>query len=252
MNKKQRESRRTEKGHWLLPCSPTRAPRRDWSRRSTASMPSGKAASDTSIPSGTRAECLPPDRYDDGGFSGGTIERPALKRLLADIEAGKIDCVVVYKVDRLSRSLMDFARMMQVFESQVSFVSVTQQFNTPPQHGPADAEYPAVLRPVRAGDHLRADARQDRGSQEEGQVVRRQAAAWLRHPLQPGRIEAVVNEPEAEQVRAIYQFYMEHEALIPTLKEVNEGAAGSTNVGSRRRAWRRAAIVSTRRRFGSC
>src|SRR3954451_18026228 len=59
--------------------------------------------------------CLP-DRYDDGGFSGGNMDRPAMKRLLADIEAGKIDCVVVYKVDRLSRSLLDFARMMQTFE----------------------------------------------------------------------------------------------------------------------------------------
>lgn len=71
------------------------------------------------------------DRYDDGGFSGGTMERPALDRLLRDIEAGKIDCVVVYKVDRLSRSLMDFSRIMETFEKAgVSFVSVTQQFNT--------------------------------------------------------------------------------------------------------------------------
>jgi site-specific DNA recombinase len=59
------------------------------------------------------------------------MERPALSRLLADIEAGKIDCVVVYKVDRLSRSLLDFARIMEIFEQrQISFVSVTQQFNT--------------------------------------------------------------------------------------------------------------------------
>ena len=60
-------------------------------------------------------QCLPA-RYDDGGFTGGNMERPALKRLLADIEAGQIDCVVVYKVDRLSRSLLDFARMMEVFD----------------------------------------------------------------------------------------------------------------------------------------
>ena len=74
--------------------------------------------------------CLP-TRYDDGGFSGGSLDRPAVKRLLDDIEAGHVDCVVVYKVDRLSRSLMDFARMMQTFERRrVSFVSVTQQFNT--------------------------------------------------------------------------------------------------------------------------
>ena len=74
---------------------------------------------------------LVPDRYDDGGFSGGTLERPALKRLLADIEARCVDIVVVYKIDRLSRSLMDFARLVEVFDrNSVTFVSVTQSFNT--------------------------------------------------------------------------------------------------------------------------
>jgi hypothetical protein len=69
--------------------------------------------------------------YDDGGYSGGPMERPALKQLLADIDARKVDAVVVYKVDRLTRSLADFARIVQVFDSRnVSFVSVTQQFNT--------------------------------------------------------------------------------------------------------------------------
>ncbi|MBR0676258.1 recombinase family protein [Roseomonas alkaliterrae] len=71
------------------------------------------------------------DRYDDGGVSGGTLDRPALKRLLADIEAGLVDVVVVYKIDRLSRSLMDFARLVQTFDAHdVTFVSVTQSFNT--------------------------------------------------------------------------------------------------------------------------
>ena len=71
------------------------------------------------------------DHYDDGGFTGGNMERPALQRLLADIDDGKLDCVVVYKVDRLSRSILDFAKMMERFEQRdVSFVSVTQQFNT--------------------------------------------------------------------------------------------------------------------------
>jgi site-specific DNA recombinase len=74
--------------------------------------------------------CLP-EVYDDGGFSGGSMVRPALKRLMDDIAAGKIDCVVVYKVDRLSRSLLDFTRIMETFDKHgVSFVSVTQQFNT--------------------------------------------------------------------------------------------------------------------------
>ena len=71
------------------------------------------------------------DNYDDPAFSGGNMDRPALKRLLADIEAGRIDIVVVYKIDRLTRSLTDFSRMIDVFERHgVSFVSVTQQFNT--------------------------------------------------------------------------------------------------------------------------
>jgi site-specific DNA recombinase len=70
-------------------------------------------------------------RYDDGGFSGGNMERPAVQRLLADIRAGRIDIVVVYKVDRLTRSLADFARLVEIFDAEdVSFVSVTQQFNT--------------------------------------------------------------------------------------------------------------------------
>ena len=70
-------------------------------------------------------------RYDDGGFSGGNLERPALQRLLADVRAGRIEIVVVYKVDRLTRSLADFARLVEIFDVQsVSFVSVTQPFNT--------------------------------------------------------------------------------------------------------------------------
>ena len=74
---------------------------------------------------------LVPDRYDDGGISGATLERPALKRLLADIETNKVDVVVVYKIDRLSRALMDFAKLVEVFDrNEVTFVSVTQSFNT--------------------------------------------------------------------------------------------------------------------------
>jgi site-specific DNA recombinase len=71
------------------------------------------------------------ERYDDGGFTGGNMDRPALQRLMTDIAAGKIDVVVCYKVDRLSRSLLDFAKMMEVFDRHgVSFAAVTQQFNT--------------------------------------------------------------------------------------------------------------------------
>jgi site-specific DNA recombinase len=80
-----------------------------------------------------RAEGWSPvsDRYDDGGFSGGTLERPALKRLLADVKAGKIDVIVVYKIDRLSRSMLDFLNLVELFERHgATFVSVTQSFNT--------------------------------------------------------------------------------------------------------------------------
>ena len=74
---------------------------------------------------------LVPDHYDDGGISGATLERPALKRLLADIEAQRVDVVVVYKIDRLSRALMDFSKLVEVFDrNNVTFVSVTQSFNT--------------------------------------------------------------------------------------------------------------------------
>ena len=72
-----------------------------------------------------------PNRYDDGGYSGGTMERPALKRLLEDVEANKVNVIVVYKVDRLTRSLSDFAKIVEALDARgVSFVSVTQQFNT--------------------------------------------------------------------------------------------------------------------------
>ena len=76
-------------------------------------------------------------KYDDGGFSGGNTYRPALQRLLEDLRAGKVDIIVVYKVDRLTRSLADFAKLVELFDQRgVSFVSVTQQFNTTTSMGP--------------------------------------------------------------------------------------------------------------------
>jgi DNA invertase Pin-like site-specific DNA recombinase len=74
---------------------------------------------------------LVPDRYDDGGLSGASLDRPALQQLLADVRAGKITIVIVYKVDRLTRSLTDFAKLVELFDQYgVSFVSITQSFNT--------------------------------------------------------------------------------------------------------------------------
>ena len=99
------------------------------------------------------------------------MERPALQRLLADIAAGKIDVVVVYKIDRLTRALMDFARMVELFDRHgVSFVSVTQAFNTTSSMGRLTLNVLLSLRPVRARGDRRAHPRQDRRLQGEGHV----------------------------------------------------------------------------------
>jgi len=119
-------------------------------------------------------------RYDDGGFSGGTMERPALQRLLADLRAGRIDIIVVYKVDRLTRSLADFARLVEIVDAQgASFVSVTQQFNTTSSMGRLTLNvllsFAQFEREVTGETH----SRQDRRLKEEGHVDGRQCAARL-------------------------------------------------------------------------
>jgi site-specific DNA recombinase len=162
--------------------------------------------------------CLP-DRYDDGGFTGGNMDRPALRRLLADIEAGKIDCVVVYKVDRLSRSLLDFARMMQTFDAhRVSFVSVTQQFNTATSMGRlilnvllSFAQFEREIISERTRDKMAATRR--KGKWSGGLPV-------LGYDIDPQGYRLVLNEDEAVQVRAIFQLYLQHQALLPVLQEL--------------------------------
>jgi DNA invertase Pin-like site-specific DNA recombinase len=119
-------------------------------------------------------------RYDDGGYSGGSTDRPDLQRLLDDIRARKIDVIVVYKVDRLTRSLADFAKLVELFDAQgVSFVSVTQQFNTTTSNGPADSQCAVVLCPVRAGSHLRTHLGQDCCLKAKGTLGRRSPAPRL-------------------------------------------------------------------------
>ena len=88
-------------------------------------------------------------RYDDGGYSGGSTDRPNLQRLLQDVRGRKVDVIVVYKVDRLTRSLADFAKLVELFDAHgVSFVSVTQQFNTTNVHGSIDPQCALVICPV--------------------------------------------------------------------------------------------------------
>ena len=123
------------------------------------------------------------ERYDDGGFSGGSMERPALQKLLDDVRARKIDVIVVYKVDRLTRSLADFAKLVELFDAHgVSFISVTQAFNTTTSMGRLTLNMLLVFRPVRAGDHRRANPRQGRRLEAEGHLDGRSGPARL-----PGR-----------------------------------------------------------------
>jgi site-specific DNA recombinase len=162
--------------------------------------------------------CLP-DRYDDGGFTGGNMERPALRRLMADIEAGKIDVVVVYKADRLSRSLLDFAQMMQTFEKhKVSFVSVTQHFNTATSMGRlilhvllSFAQFEREIISERTRDKIAATRR--KGKWAGGHPI-------LGYDVDPQRFRLLVNAEEAERVRTIFKLYLEHESLLPVVLEL--------------------------------
>src|SRR5213592_1540905 len=156
-----------------------------------------------------------PTLYDDGGYSGGTMERPALKRLLADIEAGQIDVVVVYKVDRLTRALSDFAKLVEVFDRRgVSFVSITQQFNTTTSMGRLTlnvllsfAQFEREVIGERVRDKIAA-------SKKKGM--------WMGGMLPVGYDvkdrKLVVNKAEAETVRYIFHRYADLKS-VRTLKE---------------------------------
>ncbi len=163
---------------------------------------------------------LAPDRYDDGGFSGASLDRPALRRLLADIDAGRIDCVVVYKVDRLSRSLLDFARIMELFERRgVAFVSVTQQFNTASSMGRL------VLNVLLSFAQFEREMTAER-TRDKIHAARRKGKWTGGHPplgldLDPRQGRLVVNGDEAELVRAIFGLYLERLSLTRTVEELS-------------------------------
>jgi DNA invertase Pin-like site-specific DNA recombinase len=145
-------------------------------------------------------------RYDDGGYSGGSTERPALQRLLDDVRAGKIDVIVVYKVDRLTRSLADFAKLVELFDGHdVSFVSVTQQFNTTTSMGRLTlnvllsfAQFEREVTSERIRDKIAASKR--KGMWVGGPLP-------LGYELMDGKLRVV--EKEAERVRLIFRHYLE-------------------------------------------
>ncbi|WP_372624679.1 recombinase family protein [Falsiroseomonas sp.] len=158
------------------------------------------------------------DRYDDGGVSGGTLDRPALKRLLADIEAGLVDVVLVYKVDRLSRSLMDFAKLVETFEAyDVTFVAITQSLNTTTSMGRLTlnmllsfAQYERELIGERVRDKIAAS---------------RARGMWMGGPVPLGyRVEnrkLLVDERAAATVRRVFEGFAEigsGSRLLPILQ----------------------------------
>ena len=159
--------------------------------------------------------------YDDGGFSGGSTDRPALQHLLADIKAGKINVIVVYKVDRLTRSLADFAKLVELFDAHgVSFVSVTQQFNTTTSMGRLTlnvllsfAQFEREVTSERIRDKIAASKR--KGLWVGGMVP-------LGYELKDGNL--LILKDEAEQVRTIFRRYLELGSvnrLVADLKEKN-------------------------------
>ncbi len=172
-------------------------------------------------------ECLP-DRYDDGGFTGANMERPALRRLLADIESGKVNCVVVYKVDRLSRSLLDFSRIMEVFDKhQVSFVSVTQAFNTASSMGRlvlnvllSFAQFEREMISERTRDKMAAARR--KGKWSGGTPI-------LGYNVENSKL--VINEAEARRVQEIFSMYLERHSLLDVAQELH-------NRGWRNKLWK--------------
>jgi site-specific DNA recombinase len=156
--------------------------------------------------------------YDDGGFSGGSLDRPGLQQLLVDIDARRVDCVVVYKVDRLSRSLLDFARLMDRFDQRsVSFVSVTQQFNTTSSLGRLTlnillsfAQFERELISERTRDKMGAARR--KGKWVGGTPV-------LGYDVAPLGGRLVVNDNEARRVREIFALYRKHHSLTVLVGE---------------------------------
>ena len=162
-----------------------------------------------------------PELYDDGGFSGATMERPALQRLLLDVTAGKIDVVVVYKVDRLTRSLSDFAKIVETFDQRkASFVSVTQQFNTTSSMGRLTlnillsfAQFEREVTGERIRDKIAA-------SKKKGMWMGGQPS--LGYDVKDRKL--IVNNAEAETVRHIFRRYTELKS-VRELKE-NLDAAG--------------------------
>ena len=161
---------------------------------------------------------LNPERYDDGGFSGGNMQRPGLKRLMAEVAAGKVDIILVYKIDRLTRSLADFAKIVDVLdEAKASFVSITQSFNTTTSMGRLTlnmllsfAQFEREVTGERIRDKIAASKRK---------------GMWMGGPVPLGyevdNRRLVVNDKEADLVRHIYQSHLNCTSVVELAKQIN-------------------------------
>ncbi|MDR6657591.1 DNA invertase Pin-like site-specific DNA recombinase [Tardiphaga robiniae] len=157
------------------------------------------------------------DHYDDGGFSGGTLERPALKRLLADVTTGKIDVIVVYKIDRLSRSMLDFLNLVELFERHgATFVSVTQSFNTKDAMGRMAlnilvtfAQFERELIGERIRDKVAA-------SRKRGKWM----GGWTPLGYEVRDRKLLIHEPDAERVRAIFRRFVQLKSATLLAREL--------------------------------
>lgn len=160
-------------------------------------------------------------KYNDGGFTGANTERPALKRLLEDIREGKINCVVVYKVDRLSRSLLDFTKLLEFFDQHnVTFVSVTQHFNTQSSMGRLTlnillsfAQFEREMISERTKDKM-GSARK-KGKWVGGQPL-------LGYDLDRENRRIVINEQESKLVKKIFDIYLKENSMLKTMGILNE------------------------------
>jgi len=161
------------------------------------------------------------EQYNDGGFTGANIERPALQKLMSDIKEHKVDCVVVYKVDRLSRSLMDFAQLLKFFEEHnVTFVSVTQHFNTNSSMGRLTlnillsfAQFEREIISERTKDKM--GAARKRGQWLGGRPP-------LGYDLDKENKRIIINEEEAKLIREIFDLYVKGNSLLQTAKIIND------------------------------
>ena len=173
---------------------------------------------------------LLPNRYDDGGVSGGTLERPALRRLMADIAAGRIDMVVVYKIDRLTRSLADFSKLVERLEAAgCSFVSVTQAFNTSSSMGRLTLN--VLLSFAQFEREVTAERIRDKIAASKKKGLWMGGIPPLGYDPHPDRSrrELVVNPAEAEVVRRLFTLYLAHGCLNATAR-----AAASEGLRSKR------------------